>query len=183
MVLVKRRTQTLDSLQKCPQLYAPTKFLRSGMKMLTNLEEGESTRWAFFLKDGQTFLQASNLCIALRFALLIRHNAPLTLWLELGNVVFNRSLLLVDHLEVCTAVLERHIQGFDLGLSTLDLRLLCRQGHLVRLHQFFKGLQVLPLFGCILFDRLAEFLAHRLKNTHDTSSGIRLCTSECRLTV
>merc|ERR1719379_703425 len=132
-----------------------------------NLEERESTGWALCFKDCQSLLKSSNLCIALCFALLVRHDAPLTLWLELGNVLLNRGFLLAGHFEIATSVLERDIQSFDLGLSTLDLSLLGGQGHLVVLHQLFICLLVLPLFSCILFDSLAEFLTHCLKDVDD----------------
>merc|ERR1719420_772315 len=144
-----------------------------------NLEEVEGTRWALCFKDCQAFLQTSDFCIALCLAFLIWHNSPLALRLQLSHVLINCSLLLVRHLQICTAVCETDGQGFDLRLSTLDFSLLCGQRHLVLIHQLLERLQVLALVSCILFDRLTEFFAHSLENVHDATGRILLCTSKC----
>merc|ERR1719213_606852 len=101
------------------------------MDVFMDLQKGEGTRRALRFKDGQSLLQPSNFSITLGLALLIRHNTPLTLRLELGNVILNRSLLLISHLEISTVVLDSDIQRFYLGLSTLNLSLLCCQGYLI----------------------------------------------------
>merc|ERR1719160_1697454 len=100
-----------------------------------DLQEGEGTRRALCFQDCQSLLQPSNFSISLGLALFIWYNAPLTLRLELGNVILNRSLFLISHLEISTVVLDSDIQRFYLGLSTLNLSLLCCQGYLIFLHK------------------------------------------------
>merc|ERR1719387_61685 len=96
----------------------------SEMNVLLDLDEScKSARWALSLQNCKAFLQASNLCIALSLALLIRDHTTLTLWLKLGNILFNCSLLLVHHFQIFTAVFEADFERLDLRLCALDLSL------------------------------------------------------------
>merc|ERR1719311_1570453 len=107
------------------------------------LQEAEGARRAVRLQNGEALLEALDLRLALCLALGVGHDAALALRLQLLDVLLNRTLLLLRHLLVLTAVLEAHVQGLDLRLRAFDLRLLRCLGDLVLLHELLVGLQSL----------------------------------------
>merc|ERR1719428_1333569 len=83
------------------------------------------------LEDGESFLQALDLCFALGLLLFVCHHLHLALWLELLNVRHHCIELFGDHLEILTSILDGNLEALHLRLGSSDfccLRCLCDLG-------------------------------------------------------